>query len=148
VTEFVHECHVGDARKFWDWIKSRGGVAVWRSVNLGNPGASWSTPVKTLSGEDFSKPTWQVDNSPSMTVTDPDVIKVFDAREVARVKLAIRTRGSSLVQKPTPASNRRVLKALKDAGDDAYHVYDGDEALIMKPCGEMSLRAWAEKNGL
>lgn len=144
MTEFVHECHVGDAPKFWDWIKSRGGVAVWHSVNLGNPGASWSTPVKTLSGDDFSKPTWQADSSP-LIVTDPEAIKVFYAREVARVKLAIRTRGGSLVQKPTPASNRRVLKALKDAGDDAYHVYDGDEAVIMKPCGEMSLADWARR---
>lgn len=147
MTEYIHECHVGDAPKFWDWIKSRGGVAVWRSVNISNPGASWSTPVKTLSGDDFSKPTWQADGSP-LIITDPDVIKVFDARQVARVKLAIRTRGRGLVQKPTPASNHRVRKALKEAGDDAYHVYDGDVALIMKPCGEMSLRAWAEKSGL
>jgi len=31
------------ATKMLGWLQTRGGIAVWPSVNLSNPGASWST---------------------------------------------------------------------------------------------------------
>ena len=36
------------APKALDWIKTRGGIAVWQSVNLSNPGATWTTPATIL----------------------------------------------------------------------------------------------------
>ena len=66
---YEHECSLENARLFADWIANRGGVAVWRSVNLSNPGASWSTPALTVEGEPTPKPTWQAANTPEKIVT-------------------------------------------------------------------------------
>lgn len=84
--EYEHECDIGNAPKFAEWIRTRGGVAVWRSVNLSNPGASWSTPA-CVEGEPhtrFPKPTWQAANEPEKIVTDAARIKVIVPREVKR----------------------------------------------------------------
>jgi hypothetical protein len=39
-----------NAPRFSEWLKSRGGVAIWRSVDLSDPGASVSTPALTPEG--------------------------------------------------------------------------------------------------
>jgi len=51
VSTFQHECSEENAPKFWEWLRTRGGIAVWKSINLGNAGASWSTPATTLKSE-------------------------------------------------------------------------------------------------
>ena len=51
MSQFKHTCAPENAPKFLDWIKNRGGVAVWKSINLSNPDASWSTPA-TISSND------------------------------------------------------------------------------------------------
>jgi hypothetical protein len=43
-----HHISPETAAKALEWIKTRGGLAIWQSVNLSNPGASWSTPATIL----------------------------------------------------------------------------------------------------
>lgn len=140
------ECSVENAPKFIEWCKSRGGVARWRSVNLSNPGASWSTPALTLEGLPTPKPTWQADSAPELVESDPAKITVFMDREVRRLRVAIK-RGDSFNFVLTDASTRKVRKATAEAGPEAYYRfdYDSQEAVIMAPDSKMTLAQWAER---
>lgn len=140
---FEHECAAENAPKFLDWIKNRGGVAVWRSVNLSNPGQSWSTPALTTEGQPYAKPTWESDSKPEKVVTDPAKVKVFTSREVKRFHVAVR-RGDGFSFKCTDGSSRKIEREVGKAGDGAYYVfdYDSQEAVIMAPSSAIPLSEW------
>lgn len=144
----LHHCTAENAPKFADWIANRGGVAVWRSINLSNPGASWSTPALTKEGEPYPKPTWQADSKPERVVTDPDNVLVSEDEEVKRFHVAIR-RGGGFQFKCTDASSRKIEKAVEKAGEGAYYIFDyfTQEAVIMAPAKTYTLREWVEENG-
>ena len=145
-----HNCTVENAPRLADWIQNRGGVAVWRSVNLSNPGASWSTPLLTEDGKPCSKPTWQAGAEPEQVITDPSDIEVTVDREVKRFRVGIRPGSQGLSLKVTDGGSRRIRAAIEKAGEGAYHNFDYDtqEAIIMAPEPEstMSLRDWIEEN--
>jgi len=142
-----HRCTIDNAPRFADWIENRGGVAIWRSVNLPNPGASWSTPALTEEGEPYPKPTWQVDTKPDAVITDPRDIEVTVDREVKRFRVGIR-RSNGFSFKVTDGGSRRIRAAVEKAGEGAYHVFDYDtqEAVIMVPASSVSLQEWIEEN--
>ncbi len=73
---FKIECTPEHAHRFADWIETRGGVATWKSVDLGNPSASWSTPALDAEGKPTAKPTWQSGNVPEI-ITNMDEVGVF-----------------------------------------------------------------------
>ena len=167
---FRHSCNVGNAFKLWTWIRERGGVAVWRSVNLADLGASWSTPVRiecrncngrgefpdhnqcvVCNGEKLvtaDKPHWSAANEP-VIIADPKEIGVVTDREVKRFRVGIRVSGNGLSLKCTDAASRRIRRELEKAGEgSSYHFEDG-EAVITAPDGAViSLEAWANKEGL
>ena len=142
--EFQHEVVEEYAPKFLEWIQKRGGVAVWKSINLSNPGASWSTPALTEDGKPSQKPTWQAANEPIKVVTDPEQIGVLTVKELKRFRVAVEQHGLSL--KVSDGSSRRIRSKVAKAGDDAYHVFDYEtqEAVIMVPTGKVSLAEWAK----
>jgi len=149
---FKHTCTIENAPRFAEWIKTRGGVAVWRSVNLSNPGASWSTPALTVEGEPTPKPTWQADSQPESVFTDPADIGVSIDKEVKRFHVAVRPGSNGLSLKVSDGGSRRIRKEVEKAGEGAYHVfdyYDYDNAVIMAPAGEsVSLKQWMEDNNV
>lgn len=138
-------CDSENAEKFLDWIRTRGGIAVWRSHNLSNPGASWSTPALT-EGAPTAKPTWEAGNSRERVVTDPSQVLVTWMRELKRFHVAINWSG--LCAKLTEASSARLRRAVAKAGEGAYYVFDhhGDykNAVIMVPYFSCTLQAWSE----
>jgi len=129
----MHEVAPENAAKMLDWIEKRGGVAVWKSVNLSNPGASWSTPALAPDRSPYRKPTWEASSEPHKVITDPAEIAVVTRKEVKRFHVAIRASGMSM--KLTPGSSRRVDKAVERAGEDAsyYFDYESQEAVITVP---------------
>lgn len=137
---FKHECSPENALLFHDWILNRGGVAVWSSINLSNPGATWSTPANNTDGSPTTKPTWQADSVPSMVITDPHEIAVITGKEVKRFHVGVK-RGYGLSFVLTDAASRRVRKAVEDAGEGSWYVFDYDRqnAVIMAPSVTMSL---------
>ncbi len=162
---YKHSCNIDNAPKFADWITSRGGVAVWKSVDLSNPGASWSSPAMdgcAVCGTDkgrltckcggtafvpHPKPTWRADDKPDI-ITDPADIEVYQATEVKRFRIGIRRGSQGLSLKVTDAGSRRIRAEVAKAGEGAYHEFDYDtqEAVIMKTTSLGSLKDWMEKN--
>lgn len=127
------ECAPENAERFATWLRDRGGIAVWRSANLSNPGASWSTPRLDPMGGQMTKPTWQAQDIPERIVVDPADVEVLERIEVKRVPIALRRSGTAL--KLTDASSRRVREQVAKAGDGAWHEFDHEhqQAVIYKP---------------
>jgi hypothetical protein len=124
-----------NADRFRDWLQNRGGLAIWRSVNLSNPGASWTTPALQPDGSPTPKPTWEADSHPERIVTDPAEVEVVEPREVRRFHVAVRRGSQGFTLKLTDASTRKVRAAVEKAGDEAWYVFDysTQEAVILVP---------------
>ena len=112
--DFQIECSAQDAPRFRDWVANRGGVAVWKSINLSNPGASWSTPALDADGKPLGKPTWQAANEPTI-VTDPAQIGVYKEVLFKAFRVGLRMAGLSL--KLTDAAQARVDRELTKCRD-------------------------------
>ena len=138
-----------NAAKMSDWLKTRGGLAIWRSVNLSNPGASWTTPVRMANGVPYEKPTWESDTKPERIITDPAEVVVSVDKEVKRFHVAIK-RGDSFNFTLTTASNTKVKNAVRAAGEGAYYVFDYDfqDCVIMAPDKQMPLTEWEAQRGI
>jgi hypothetical protein len=145
-----HRCTAENAQRFWDWLTTRGGLAIWGSVNLSNPGRTWTAPHLDPQGLPKDKPNWQCGSSPIRIITDPSEVLVSMDAEVKRFHVAIRRGSQGLTMKLTDASTIKVRKAEEKAGEGAYHLFDyeSQEAVIMAPVSEQTLKCWAHEKGL
>lgn len=143
-----HHCAPENAKKFLDWIKTRGGIAVWKSINLSNPTGSWSSPatikrrdctnyriVEGLDGNEiipYPKPNWQCANEPVRVITDPADVLVDVPKEWKRFHINLRGKGMSLVL--TDASSRKVRQALSkchsETGKACWHEFEEQTCVI------------------
>lgn len=138
MTQEKHIVSPGNARRIWDWLQTRGGVAVWRSINLSNPGASWTCPLLDPDGRIKPKPTWEAADHPERVITDPDEIEISVDKEVKRFHIGIRMGRQGTMLKVTDGGTRRIRAAVAKAGEGAYYMFDYDtqEAVIMAPTGK------------
>jgi hypothetical protein len=141
-------CTPEDAPRMLKWLRERGGVAVWLSINLSNPGASWMSPALQENGLPTSKPNWQADTTPVRVISDPAEILVRKDKEVHRFRIALRTGSQGLSVKLTDHSSQKVHKALDKFGPEARYVFDYEtqQAVILMPDGVTSLDLWAQEH--
>lgn len=123
------------AARFREWLRDRGGIAVWRSANLANPGASWSTPALQPDGTPTPRPTWEAEDRPSRIITDPAEVEVVEPKEVKRFYVAVRRGSQGLSLKLTDGASRKVRAAVEKAGPEAWYSFDyfTQEAVILVP---------------
>ena len=124
------------------WLATRGGIAVWRNVNLSSHaiGSETYTPANAETGEPTGKPSWQV--SFDRIVPDPAEVQVEEFAEVARCKVV---RGKYGPPCDPIARGRVKLDALlEQAGEGAWGKFDYSnmnygspwcEAVVMKRVG-------------
>jgi hypothetical protein len=138
-----------NAEKFWSWIHTRSGLALWKSIDLSNPGKSWTGPVLDPTGHPSKKPYWQSADKPARIVTDVNEVEVEHAVEVKRFHVAIRPSSNGFSFKCTDGATRRIESALTKAGDDSYYEfdYDSQEAVIFKPDRITPLAEYAKEKG-
>jgi hypothetical protein len=124
-----------NAERIWNWLQTRGGLAVWMSINFSNFGASWTTPVNDANGTPTGKPTWQADSKPFRIITDPDEVVVAVDEEVKRFHVATRVGSQGFTMKCTDGATRRIRHEVMKAGEQAYYRFDYEtqEAVILKP---------------
>lgn len=143
----IHKIKPEHAARMWDWLQSRGGIAIWRSINLSNPGASWSSPALT-DGKPTPKPTWQCANEPERIITDPAEVHVTVPREVKRFRIALRVGSQGLMVKLTDGSSNRVREAVARAEEkyktEAWYEFDYEmqEAVIYVEANSIPLAEW------
>lgn len=126
---------------FMDWIRNRGGVAVWNSQDLSHLGKSWSTPANAKNGTPTRRPHWAAGERPEEIVADPGQVQVCHDQEVKRFRIEI-IGGSEFSLKLTSTSSRQVRAAVNKAGVGAYHVF---EAVIMAPSKTETLAEWSAR---
>lgn len=139
------ECIEANASLFWTWVRERGGVAVWPSVDLSNP-VGFSTPALT-DGEPTRKPHWRCAEEPTV-FTDPEKIRVFGRKEVKRFHVGLRRGRQGFSIKLTDGATRRVERELAKAGEGSTYEFDYDcqEAVIFAQSESMTLRQWVDRN--
>jgi len=139
-----HIIDIFDAPKIWEWLNTRGGIAVWSSINLSNPGAGWTTPATHADGKPATKPNWQAANEPDRIITNAEDILVQKYEECKRFHVAVRRSSNGLMVKCTDASSERIRKAVSKAGEGATYVFDYEtqDAVILKPVDSFDLLTW------
>ena len=141
-----HICAPAHAHMFLNWLQERGGISIWKSVNLSNPSASWSAPFNDAEGNPKTRPSWESDTKPERIITDPAEIAVQVDKVVERLPLFIKRRASMHIVL-TDACSRKVRAAVEKAGIGAYYQFDGDEVVILAPDGQpVPLLEWVAAN--
>lgn len=145
-------CSVENAPMFLKWIQERGGILRWRSVNLSNPGASWSSPAVT-DGAPTIRPSWQCDSKPELHVTSTDDVIVEHKKEYCRFGIKLqKPTGFNRALKLTDSSSEKVRSKVSEChektGKESWHEFDyaSQEAVIFYADKEESLTEWV-KNG-
>lgn len=139
------EINAGHAVRVSRWIEHCGGVAVWESGDLGQPGRSWLTPACLNDGSPSQRPHWSAANQPQRVIVDPAQVEVVERREVKRLRVAVRP-GYGLGLRLTDASNKRLKRALAEAGDGAIYAFEGNEALVLAVVSRTPLPQWLAEN--
>jgi hypothetical protein len=140
-----------DAAKIAEWLATRGGLAIWRSVNLSNAGATWGTPLNRADGTPTPAPSWECEKTPSRVITSEDDIHVVTRKEVKRFRVRIRTSTNGLMTKLQRSSASHLETVLasvskKTGLEPAYHFdYDTQEAVITVPCDKVPLATFLKR---
>jgi len=149
-----HQCSPENVGRFLEWLKNRGGIAVWNSVNLSNPAMTWSSPVNDEEGKPFNKKrvSWQAGEVVRI-VTDINDVDVVVSKEVKRFHVAVRKGSNGMSLKVTHGGTRRIEAAKRKAAEkygDAWHEFDfGDyhNAVICVPDKKTPLSEWEVNDG-
>jgi ribosomal protein S6 len=139
-----HVVNEQNASKIVDWLFNRGGIAVWSSINLSNPGQTWTAPLNDADGNRLPKQNWQMANEPSRIITSVDEIVVSTDKEVKRFHVGVRMGSQGMMMKVTDGGTRRIRAAVAKAGEGAYYRFDYEtqEAVIMAPDKQVMLSEW------
>ena len=139
-----HEVTEEHAPKFLEWIAKRGGVAVWPSVDLSDPGVSMSSPALTPEGKPTPKPHWKLAAEPSRVITSASEIDVVTWKEVKRFHVGVRRGSQGMSVKLTDGATRKLRAAVAKAGEGATYRFDYEEqaAVILVPSEVVPLDQW------
>lgn len=76
--------------KIVDWLKHRGGIAVWVNHDLGSDaiGTEVQTPALHESGQPMGSPHWRYTDKPDRIITDPALVfmRSWEVKEVMRCR--------------------------------------------------------------
>ena len=147
-----------NAHRLADWLQNRGGLVIWESHDLGNPGRSVTCPYRDAAGNVKASPGWQYPK-PGRHITDPAEVAVETPREVARLRVRLKQAGMQLTL--TAASSRKLRDTMNQHGEGAWYVFAStgssqgstphgllngeDEAIVFVPDSILPLPEWLAK---
>jgi hypothetical protein len=142
-------CTPENAPSFAEWIATRDGVALWRSVDLSDCHASWSTPLNEKDGTPTPSPHWKAQKSPRIITQARDIV-VVTHEEVKRFRVGVRRGSQGLSYKVTDGGTRRIRAAVDKAGEGAFYEFDygTQEAVIKAPTSTTPLDEWMVTHAL
>ncbi len=131
----THRILAANAAQIWKWFQERGGIAVWKSVDMSNPGRSWTTPIKDAEGNPTPRQDWRMEQAPSLTITEPAEVVVDVPKEIKRFRVAIKAGSQGLSLKCSDASSRRIRRECAKAGEESWYEFDfsTQEAVVFVP---------------
>lgn len=108
MSKFLIECRPDHAAKLRDWIANRGGVALWRSIDLSDPGATVLTPANS------AKPHWKFANEPEVIVTKESDVGVYTEVLFKAFHVTLRRSSNGLSLKLTDHASAKVHKIMDE----------------------------------
>jgi hypothetical protein len=102
-----HVVEQTNAALIWSWLQERGGIIVWQSHDLSNPGRSVTTPARTADGNPVTSPGWRYPE-PTRHITDPADVVVTLERVLETVPIKVRMGSQGMSLKVTDASARKM----------------------------------------
>jgi hypothetical protein len=147
-----HKVDPAVAHRIMRWLRERGGIAIWGSVNLSNPGKTWTAPVNDDKGQPKVKESWEMGEHPIRIITDPAEVLVVEGKVYKRFHVAVRPSGNGLSLKVSDGGSRRLRmecqKAKEKCGDSWYEFDYGsfENAVIFVPGESTPLWDWIEKH--
>lgn len=144
MTMVKHQVTAANAAKIQKWFEDRGGIAIWESVNLSNPGASWTTPATSPVGGPPEKPSWQAASAPARVITDQADVDVIVPKLVKRFHIGVRMGSNGTMLKVTDGGTRRIRRELTKAGEGSWYEFDYEQqdVLIYVPGEAVPLSEW------
>ena len=132
-TAIKHRILAENAAQIWQWFQERGGIAVWKSVDMTNAGRSWTTPLRDAEGNPTPRQDWRMEQAPSLVITDPAEVTVDVPKEAKRFRVAIKVGDQGMLLKCSDASSRRIRRECAKAGDASWYEFDyaTQEAVIL-----------------
>jgi len=139
-TTIKHRILATNADQMWRWFHERGGIAVWKSIDICTAGQTWTTPLNDAEGQPMKKQDWRMEETPSLVITDPAEVVVDVPREVKRFRVAVKMGGQGMMLKCSDGASRRIKRELAKAGEGSWYEFDyaTQEAVIYIP-GESCL---------
>lgn len=136
-----------DASQIAIWLRDRGGIALWESVDLSDPGFRLTTPRLSADGTPTPKPHWKVGSQPVRIILSPAEITVAVDEVVKRFHVGVRMGSNGFALKVTEGGTRRIRRAVAKAGEGAYHAFDyfTQEAIILRPKSVTPLLDWMSR---
>jgi hypothetical protein len=139
-----HRINPENAKAVWKWLLLRGGISLWQSVDLSDPGKTWMTPT-LLVDKPYPKPSWQSAETPFRHITDPDEVLVDIPKEVKRFRVGVENAGMQFIV--TAGGSRKIREAVSKAReqhgvDVAWYEFDymSQEAVILVPDRSLLIR--------
>jgi hypothetical protein len=144
-----HQIAPENAVKIADWLKNRGGICIWDSINLSNPGKTWTAPLNGPDGNLAEKPS-SFAGRIIRIIHNPSDIVVVEEKEVGRFRVPVRMGSNGLNVKVTDSGSRRIRieerKAAEKYGDAWYRFdYTQQSAVIYVPGETLPLADWLIK---
>ena len=140
-----------NADRIRDWIQNRGGIFIWSSIDLSDPGKTWTSPSTDKDGNRVTKPHWQCGEEPIRHITSEDDVVVEVPKEVKRFRVGVRRASNNPWRfKVTDGGTRRIRSACARAteryGTEAWYCFDYDtqEAVIMVAEKRVPLPQWGK----
>jgi hypothetical protein len=145
-----HRILAENAAQIWQWFQERGGIAVWKSVDMSNAGRSWTTPLNDADGQPTKKQDWRMQETPSLTITDSAEVIVDVPKEVKRFRVAIKVGTQGMLLKCSDASSRRIRRECEKAGQDSWYEFDytTQEAVVFVPGESKPLPEYVASQGI
>src|SRR5271166_2825547 len=90
-----HPCEPENAGMLKEWLDTRGGLALWRSQDMCNPGRSWTTPVRNDDGTPVThgQVHWSAGSQPDRIITDPAEVVVETVQLLEEVSVTLKQSG-------------------------------------------------------
>jgi hypothetical protein len=120
-----------NAPKIWDWLHTRGGIAVWENQLIGDrSSSSATTPVTHADGRPATSPSWKCPGPPWI-ITDPAEVVVVTDTILETVEIKVRLGSEGYLLKVTDASHRNMDRKVqkwrkKYPGKTIWWVATGD----------------------
>jgi hypothetical protein len=133
-----HQVQPENAQCIWEWLTTRGGLAIWNCLDLSRAGQTWTAPINDENGKPKAKPHWAAGQI-IRVITDPEEVEIVVPREAQRFHVATRMGSQGLSIKVTDGGTRRIKAAVAKAKEqygDAWYEFDyGDykNAVILVP---------------